>query len=137
MKVTAEAVAPEGVTEKPATRYIATSGTFPGYWGAHKDGPHHAIVECLAAGASRGGIFVVYEAYEGCGIDGMGRTTYLVEHGDPFEKPEGVYDATGAWLGDDLNAVAAEFQRGDWQWRAEETILSKETVKSLRSHKPE
>ena len=68
MDDTVETVAAEAAA-KPKTRWIATSGTFPGYWGAHADGAHHAIVECIDAGASRGGIFVVYEAYDGCYID--------------------------------------------------------------------
>jgi hypothetical protein len=134
MNDTAQAVAPEGATEKPEQLWIATNGSFPGYWGAHKDGPHHAIVRCLGAGASRGSVFVVYDAYKGCYMDGMGNMIYLEAHGEP--EVEGVYDATGQWLGETLADVAERCRSEDW-FVPEHPVLSKETVDSLKKHKPE
>ena len=123
------------MADKPERKYIATSGSFPGYWGAGKDGPRHAIANCLDAGADRGCVFVVYEAYDGCYIDEMGGTVYLVEHGNPFEQPEGVYDATGEWLGQNLAEVAKECAEDRWgSWVPEHSLLSKETIASLKRH---
>ena len=119
------------MADKPQALYIATTATFPGYWGSHKDGPHHAIVECIEAGADRGNVFVVYEAYEGCYMSDMGGMIYLKDHGQP--KVEAVYDATGQWLGDILAEVAKDCQTQDW-WAPEHPVLSRETINSLRRH---
>lgn len=122
--------------EKPEVRFIAKTPTWPGYWGAHKDSPHHAIVECLGAGADRGNVFVVYEAYKGCYLDDMGGSVYLTDHGNPFEKPEGIYDAAGQWLGETLEEVAKDCQTQDW-WADEHAVISRETIAALKKHKPE
>lgn len=120
--------------EKPERLYLASNAAFPGYWGSHKDGPHHAIVECLGAGASRGCVFVVYDAYKGCGFNDFGQLTYLKDHGMP--EVEGVYDASGQWLGENLADVAERCRDEDW-FVPEHPLLSKETVTSLKKHKPE
>lgn len=119
------------MADKPEVLYIAATASFPGYWGSHEDGPHHAIVECIEIGADRGGVFVIYEAYKGCSMNEMGGLTYLTEHGKP--EVEGVYDATGQWLGENLMDVAERCQTQDW-FPAEHPILSKETIASLKRH---
>ena len=66
----------------------------------------------------------------------MGRSTYLTEHGNPFEKPYGVYDATGEQLGETLAEVAKDCQSQDW-WAPEHPVLSQDTIRDLKRHKPE
>ena len=117
---------------KPAQLFLAATASFPGYWGSSKESPHHAIASACLEGANRGGVFVVYDAYEGCRFDGFGGLTYLIDHGEP--KIDGIYDAAGNLLGETMEEAAKDAKAGYFQ--PEHNALDWENFRRLRDHKP-
>lgn len=111
--------------------YLARSPDAMGYWGKHPDGPHHAIATCCEQGANRFGLFLVFRGPESMVCDGI--------HGGlqwegPADEPtlEGVYTASGAWVGDSLTEVAKDLQSG--MFNPEEFGIDRKTVEALRYH---
>jgi hypothetical protein len=117
--------------EKPAALWFASTPSLPGYWGSSKDGALHSIASCRDAGASPDDIFIARKAYEGCHFDDFGGLTYLADHGEP--AIEGIYDAAGRQLGDDLADAAKEAREG-WRYRREDTSVGKHEWAALLKH---
>lgn len=122
-------------TNKSGRTFLATTPTFPGYWGRHEDSPHHAIASCCQEGASPGGIFIVHAGPASLRVDMMG--TGMEWEGDPDDKPtlEGVFTASGCWLGSSLAEVAEDVRKGNLI--PDEHALNRETVRALKAHKPD
>lgn len=115
-----------------ATYYLAHTPTFPGYWGKHQDGAHHAIANACDEGANRFGLFIVYSGGESLSINAMGNgIEWDMDEGEP--KSEGVYTAAGSWLADSLAELADDLRRGVFE--PEEHALDRETVRALKNHK--
>lgn len=111
--------------------YLATTATFPGYWGKHADGHHHAIAECCSEGAARDGVFVVYLVHKEAYMDGFGNLCRPEGSAEP--ELDGVYDAAGFTLGENLTD-AADRARDDW-WGTDDTALGAKALKALKEHK--
>lgn len=127
-------------TEQSERTFLAKTPSFPGYWGRHKDGPHHAIAECCSAGAHRFGIFVVYEGPASMDCDPMlGGLRWDIDPDKPEAEQEpkldGIYTASGIHLGDSLAEVAEDVRKR--RIEPDEYGLDRETVSALKAHKPE
>jgi len=116
---------------RPKHLYLAKTASFPGYWGSSEESPHHAIASCCLEGASRTGVFVVYDGYEGCRGSEMGGWVYLEAHGEPVL--DGVYDAAGSYLGSSLSDAAKSARNGDFQ--PEHNALDWDAFRKLKDHK--
>lgn len=121
-------------TEQSGRTFLATTPTFPGYWGRHEESPHHAIASCCEAGANRFGIFIVHQGHPTLRVNDFGSLQW---EGEPEDKPtvEGVYTAAGSWLADSLAELAEDVRKG--RIEPEEHALDRETVRALKAHKPD
>jgi hypothetical protein len=114
------------------TFYLAHTPSYPGYWGKHADGIHHAIANACDEGADRFGIFSVWEGPESMGCDFMGSVFW--DEGDPEPTQVGIYTAAGCYLGQTLSEVAKDVQSE--MLIPDEFALSRDTVRALKTHKP-
>lgn len=122
-------------TEKTRT-YLARTPTAAGYWGKHPDGVHHAIAQCCDGGASRFGIFAVYEgpvSMSCCPV--RGNLEWDIDPENPDDEPrlDGIYTAGGIHLAETLAELAEDIRRG--RVEPEEYALDRETVRALKAHK--
>jgi hypothetical protein len=123
------------MTSEKTRVYLAKTPSAFGYWGKHKDGVHHAIAQCCDSGASRFGIFVVYEGPESmtcCPV--RGDLLWDIDPELPDDKPtlDGIYTAGGIHLADSLAGLAEDVRRG--RIEPEEYALDRDTVRSLKAH---
>jgi hypothetical protein len=126
------------MSDKPDRVFLAKTCDSQGYWGKHKDGVHHAIAQCCDVGANRFGIFAVYEgpaSMSCCPI--RGDIQWDIDPANPDDKPtlDGIYTAGGVHLAENLAELARDVQLG--RVEPEEYALSRDTVRNLKSHKPE
>lgn len=119
------------MTERPTQRFIAMEAKYPGSWGASPDGAHQAIAFACDAGADRLGVFLVYDAYDGCYVIDMGGLVWLEDHGEP--KLDGIYDAAGSYLADTINELLEDIRKGYIE--PEERAFHKDAIRHIKPTK--